>query len=342
MPGENRRHELIHRDGQEETFITTHLVDDSHDGWRVDVFLKTKLKRKSRNFIQTAIDDGRILLNPRSLGQTPRLKPSTTLQIGDEVQVITDKRHPEPAVDFGYQVLFEDDHILVIDKPGNLPVHPAGRFFFNTLLSRLRTDRKESYEQGDDFYLVHRIDRETSGVLLIGKSSATAGNLVAQFRKHQVRKKYLALCYGVIEQDEFVVDKSMSNDPVSSVRLKMAVCSDGEGLTAYTAFRVLERSRRFTLVEAMPRTGRQHQIRVHLASCGHPVVGDKLYAGIDGVFLSYLNHAMVTPEMSEALILKRHGLHACELSFFHPHDGTPVTVKSPLPEEIAQLLREDR
>lgn len=341
MPGEFRRHEYMETDGGPASFVTTHVVDDGHDGCRADLFLKEKLRRKSRAFIQKAIADGRILLSSRALGEMPRLKPSTMLQVGDEVQVITDRSHPEPPVDFDYKILLEDEHVLVIDKPGNLPVHPAGRFFFNTLLSRLRHDRLEDFHNGRDFYLVHRIDRETSGILIIGKSSKDAGDLVAQFREHKVEKRYLAVVQGRVEADEFVVDKALAHDPVSNVRLKMAVTDAPDGLPSYTGFRVLRRTKRFTLVECAPRTGRQHQIRVHLASVGHPIVGDKLYGGVADVFLSYLERRPLTDAMHEALILKRQALHACSLRFRHPITKADTTITSPLPRELQELLDGD-
>ncbi len=339
MPGEHRRHEFLEKDG-DTSFVTTHMVDNSHDGWRVDLFLKEKLKRKSRAFIQKSIESGQVQLTPRDLGETPRLKPSTLLRMGDEVQITTNRTHPEPEVDFNYKTLLEDEHIFVIDKPGNLPVHPAGRFFFNTLLTRLRTEHFEEFKDGQDFYMVHRIDRETSGVLLMAKTSPMAAHLVAQFREHKIKKRYLAIAQGCVKEDNFTVDAPLDKDPHANIRLKMAVVPGG--MESQTDFKVLERTKRFTLLEVSPRTGRQHQIRVHAAHVGHPLVGDKIYGFDERIFFSYLNHGIIDDEMKEALILPRQALHAHSLEFTHPHTGEYTCVKSPLPLELKLLLAKDR
>ena len=333
VPGEQKREELLAN-----TYIVTHLVDNSHDGCRADVFIKSCLRRKSRAFIQRSIDEGTILLETREQGQTPRLKASTALKVGDIVKILLDRSRPEPVVDFNYKVLFEDDEILVIHKPGNLPVHPAGRFFFNTLLTHLRREVFDEYKKGKDFFLVHRIDRETSGVLLIAKQSLTARKLVAQFYDHEVEKKYLAIVMGKIEKDDFEVDSNIKSDAGSHVKLKMTTCGPEEGITARTRFKVLQRTEKFTLVEVSPQTGRQHQIRVHLASIGHPIVGDKLYGGFDRFFLTFLYDGTFNDEMRRHLHLPRHALHATSLKFKHPRSGETITIQSEMPQDMKDLL----
>lgn len=339
MPGELRRREFLEDQGVTR-FMTTHFVDDSHDGWRVDLYLKEKLRKRSRAYIQRSIDNGIVTLSPRQRGQTPILKPSTILQAGDVIQVVTYKTGNEPEVDFNYRVLYEDDAIMAINKPGNLPVHPAGRFFFNTLLSRLRTDRMEDFKNGQDFYMVHRIDRETSGILLMAKNSEAAAELVRQFREHEITKRYLAITNGISERDQFEVDLPISADPVSNIRLKRAAGIEGaaESQEAYTAFKVLKRNQQFSLIECYPTTGRQHQIRVHLSSQGLPLVGDKLYSGFDDIFFNYLKDGIITSEMQERLILPRHALHASYLKFTHPKSGAEIEVHCPLPEDLAKLI----
>lgn len=333
MPGEYRRRELT-----ENVYTVIHTVDNSHDGSRVDLFLKKCFRTKSRAFIQRSIDDGTIELSPRQKAQTPRLKASTVLISGDEIKVHITRDRPEPIVDFNYDILFEDDDLLVINKTGNLPVHPAGRFFFNTLLTHLRTVRAEDVKQGKDFYLVHRIDRETSGVMVIAKKSAVARALVAQFYDHEVIKQYYAVVMGRAPQEEFVVEKNMKNDDASSVRLKMKTCDSSEGMTAKTRFRVVARGPRFDLLECFPETGRQHQIRVHLASEGLPLVGDKLYAGYDHLFLNFIYDGIFTDEMMRALHSKRHALHAHRLAFRHPVSHEMLTFSTPLPKDLQDIF----
>jgi 23S rRNA pseudouridine1911/1915/1917 synthase len=329
--------EFQERDG-DTTYVTTHLVDEAHNGWRVDLFVKEKLKRKSRAFIQKAIEDGSVVILPRSQGQTPRLKPSTPLQVGDYIQIVTERNRmrPEPEVDFNYGTHMEDEHILVIEKPANLPVHPAGRFFFNTLLTHLRTERKAAFESGMDFHIVHRIDRETSGIMVLAKSSLAAANLVAQFREHRVKKKYLAIVHGETTFDEIVVDAPMDKDPHAQIRLKMAVVPGGQ--VATTRFVTLKRHNGFSLLEAYPLTGRQHQIRVHAESLGHPLVGDKIYGRKESTFLDYLKHGIITDDMKRQLILDRHALHACFLRFSHPVTDETITVESALPHDLKALI----
>ena len=173
-------------------------------------------------------------------------------------------------------------------------VHPTGRFFFHTLLTQLRVQNGNEVDQKKEFYLVHRIDRETSGLLVIGKTSAAAANLVAQWDKKAVFKEYLAIVKGNVREDSFLIDAPLARDPHSEIKLKMNVAelgADGEPLylpkseilPSRTQIHVSERLGNYTVVRAQPHTGRQHQIRVHLWHLGHPIAGDKLY-GTDASF----------------------------------------------------------
>ncbi|MBI3556605.1 MAG: RluA family pseudouridine synthase, partial [Deltaproteobacteria bacterium] len=242
MPGELRTRELI--DG---VFIVTHTVDDCHDGWRADNFLRDRYPHFSRNKLQGWIDQGRICMDGK------RLKASTTLRPGEAIKVLTQQTE-EPPVDIKYGILFEDDHVLVIDKPGNLPVHPAGKFLFNTLLMSLRKDR------GRPYHLIHRLDRETSGVVLLAKDPETAGSLVKQFRERTTEKRYSAIVIGHPPEDKFTVDADIGSAN-SFIRLKMQAYPKGTSeLEALTHFEVLERAPNgLSLIDCELMTGRQHQ-----------------------------------------------------------------------------------
>lgn len=267
-----------------EEYLVTHTVGPNRSGFRLDRFLMERYKRRSREQLKKAIDSGAITVLRTNLGnaQHGRMKPSYLLNTGDTVQVLSVRR-PEPAVNFGYYPLFEDEEIIVIHKPPNLPVHPAGRFFFNTLLVHLKTNGfTSSLESERRYYLVHRIDKETSGVLLLAKTKEACAALTLQFANRETDKYYLALVHGKPEQEEFEVSQAIGKIPSSRIGLKMYPRTLEEGgLPSLTRFERVETRTgskgTFSLMACFPRTGRQHQIRVHADVAGIPLVGDKLY-----------------------------------------------------------------
>ncbi|MEK6578071.1 MAG: RluA family pseudouridine synthase, partial [Bdellovibrionota bacterium] len=261
-------------------YLVSYRVDSGHNGARLDQFLKEFYRRRSREQLKRAIADGSVFIE-RNLGEhftLGRLKPSMQVLEGDEVQVRSERK-PEPPVCFDYKVLYEDDVILVVDKPANLPVHPAGRYFFNTLLIHLRTQgHRDAIRAGTEFFLVHRIDKETSGVLLLAKDRAVCAAIVRQFAERTTEKRYLAVVHGV-PRDEFSVDLAMKRATHSLINVKMMVAPEADGgQSAFTEFRRLSTHKNghgeFSVLECFPKTGRQHQIRIHLEAAGHPIVGD--------------------------------------------------------------------
>ncbi len=239
-----------------------------------------RYKKRSREQIKKAIDSGAITIERMggphlNLG---KIKPSTPLLKGDIVNVLS-TRSKEPEVNFNYQVMFEDDDLIVINKPPNLPVHPAGRYFFNTLLIHLKTRGFTSASNTEkDYYLVHRIDKETSGILLLAKTREACNLLTAQFRNRETDKYYLAIVRGKPAQDEFDVADAIGKRKGAAIGLKMYGVPESEGgLSALTHFEKVETRGDYTLMACFPRTGRQHQIRVHADLSGLPLVGDKLY-----------------------------------------------------------------
>jgi 23S rRNA pseudouridine1911/1915/1917 synthase len=327
-----------------DSYQVTHYVDAGYSGMRLDHFLMERYSRRSRAQIQRAIDAGVITIR-RLQGahlHVGKLKPSSPLVGGDEVLVLSERK-PEPAVSFDYRIIHEDESLLVIDKPANLPVHPAGSYFFNTLLVHLRTRGQDSGKPVElkaerEYYLVHRIDKETSGVLVLAKTREVCAGLTAQFAERRTEKTYLAIVKGVPPSD-FEVDLAMKRDPDSMIKLKMkpAPVEDG-GYTALTRFKRLKQSGGFSLLECHPKTGRQHQIRVHLAARGFPIVGDKLYGLEEREAFRFYERRNLSPEALAQLILPRHALHAHRIAFEHPLTGKRHEYSSPLPHDLATFL----
>jgi 23S rRNA pseudouridine1911/1915/1917 synthase len=328
----------------ENHYIVTHTVDRGFTGTRLDAFLKDRYRKRSREVLKRAIEDGSISILRRQGPhlQVGKLKPSTQLIEGDEVQVLSERK-PEPEVSFDYQVLFEDDVLFVISKPANLPVHPAGRYFFNTLLVHLKTQgHRNPLKAEREYFLVHRIDKETSGILVLAKEKEVCTHLTQQFAERQTEKRYLAIVHGV-PPEEFAVDVPLMRNTRSLIELKMVVASENEGgQTAYTRFKRLgvyeNRWGTFSLVECFPKTGRQHQIRVHLDHAGHPIVGDKLYGMPEEEALRYYERSHLSPEAQARIILPRHALHAAGIRFTHPVTEKPVEFSADLPPDLKQFL----
>ncbi|MGZ3652694.1 MAG: RluA family pseudouridine synthase [Bdellovibrionota bacterium] len=329
-----------------DSYLVTWTVEPGEAGTRLDLFLKEKYRRLSREYLQRAIRDGNVTLNHQGS------KPSQQLKVRDKVYVLSNNSGAEPPVDFDYKVLYEDSVILVVDKPGNLPVHPTGRYFFHTLLTQLRVQNGNEVDQKKEFYLVHRIDRETSGLLVVAKNPAAAADLTLQWEKKGVAKEYLAIVKGRVDKDRFEIDAPLGKDPHSEIKLKMNVVQMGasgeplflpksEVLPSRTAVEVVERAGNYTVVRCVPHTGRQHQIRVHLWHVGHPIAGDKLYGPDDAFFLRTMKET-VRVEVESGVELSRHALHAHKLSFRHPASGQDMTFTSPLPPELDEFLQKVR
>ena len=294
------------------------------DGWRLDHFLKQRIRRLSRTKIRTIIET-QVRLDS---GRAPR--PAMGVRAGDTIRI--DRPAPvEPEVPRAFGILAQDEHFIAIDKPAGLPMHTTAKFWKNTLVALLR----ERYPE-ERLQICHRIDRETSGVLLIARTAEAASFLKRAFASRAVKKTYLALVHGVPEPPAGVIDAPMRLLDTRT-HIKMGVTDDG--LPAVTRYRVLRAFARHALVEAAPETGRQHQIRVHLAHLGHPLVGDKLYGAGEQAFMDYCD-AGLTPELLDLFDgLPRHALHAARLTFPHPKTREPVTVESPLPADLVEYMK---
>ncbi len=287
------------------------VVEPSDAGQRLDVFLAAKIARLSRARIQSLIQSGHIFLN----GTTCR--PRQIIRAGDNVQV--SEPEPEPIVlepeALTVPILFEDEHLLVVNKPAGMTVHPGAGVRSGTLVNALLHHVSNLSGVGGVLRpgVVHRLDKDTSGCLVVAKHDLAHLRLSHQFASREVQKFYLALCTGRFAQSTGEIIKPIGRHPVH--RQKMAVV--GRGRPAHTRFEVIQETSRWVLVLCQIYTGRTHQIRVHLHSIGHPVLGDKVYGKTSNEY-------------------RRQMLHAWRLGFFHPIAENWLEFEAGLPDDFLQ------
>ena len=264
--------------------------------------------------------------------------PGTILESGNSLKYLQMDRE-EPPVSTNYSIVFEDRALLVINKPGNLPCHPGGRYFKNTLWGLLKTETA-----GEPFFFVNRIDRETSGIVLLAKTASAAKKCQRQFQSGAVRKIYLVVVEGDFPSGLVCAEGFMSRDETSSIRKKQRFSPmdsgweiPGESRRCLTRFRLIERRQKKSLVSACPVTGRLHQIRATLFSLGYPVVGDKIYGVDDTFFLKFIENRL-TEEDRSRLCLQRQALHAESLELEHPEDGQRLHFKAEMPKDMVELF----
>lgn len=287
---------------------------------RIDIFLAENIKGISRSFAKKLLDNKNVTVNGKSV------KSNYKLKLNDFINVTV----PEPktleicANDIDLDIIYEDEDLIVINKPQGMVVHPAVGNYEGTLVNALLAHCGENLSEINGVIrpgIVHRIDKDTSGCLVVAKNNHTHLSLVKQIKEHTVTRKYIAIVHGNIKEDSVTIDAPIGRHPID--RKKMAVVAGGR--RAVTHFTVLERFGEYTLIEAKLETGRTHQIRVHMSYINHPVLGDPIYG-----------------PKKQKFKLQGQALHAKTLGFIHPTKNKYMEFEAPVPRYFEELLEKLR
>jgi 23S rRNA pseudouridine1911/1915/1917 synthase len=319
-------------DVDDDAVVSVFRVPPEVAGQRLDVFVQSQLHRTSRTRAQTIVRASAYDATGR------RLKPNDRVRAEQHI-LLWRPAWDETPVPLDIPVLYEDEHLLAVAKPANLPVHPTARYHKNTLIKLLQAARPDCAFLS----LGHRLDRETSGVILVSKTRTCDRALKKQLAaRDDIEKTYLAITWGVPDRGDgattFRCERALALDAESPLRVKMRVSDAPDALRASTIVRVNDvrrgpSGRAYALVRCGLETGRQHQIRVHLASLGAPVVGDKLYGPDDRAFARSADGELTAQDVAR-LELPRHALHAARLAMAHPVTGHPLAVEAGLPSDL--------
>ena len=315
-------------------------VDPGQEPVRIDRFLCARIRNVSRNKIQQALRADNILVNDKPV------KPNYPVRPKDVVSVVMAEPPRESEVipeDIPVEIMYEDDDVMVVNKRAGMVVHPAYGNYSGTLVNALSWhlgNRPDDVRPERNPYLVHRIDKDTSGVLLVAKNEMAQARLAHDFFYHNINRRYQALVWGDFDADEGTVDANLARN-IRDRRMVEVCAEPGLGKHAVTHWKVLERFGYVTLVECRLETGRTHQIRAHMRFISHPLFNDALYGGnriLKGtIFSKYKQFVHNCFEM-----LPRQALHAQCLGFTHPGNGQPMYFESPLPEDMASTLEKWR
>ena len=309
--------------GEGETFMSqiSLQADETYMDERLDKFLSVMLPDQSRSYLQKIIKDGNVLVNGE-----PK-KSSYRLEDGDEVTAdLPELKSPdiEPE-NIPLDILYEDDSILMVNKPKGMVVHPSAGHYTGTLVNAVLWHCQGQLSGINGVSrpgIVHRIDKDTTGVLVVCKNDAAHNAVAAQLKEHSITRKYRAIVHGVIKEDEGTVDAPIGRHTTERKKMASGVKN---GKRAVTHYRVLERFQGYTYVECQLETGRTHQIRVHMASIHHPLLGDTVYG-----------------PAKDSHHLEGQTLHAMVLGLIHPVTGEYLEVEAPLPEYFENLLKKFR
>jgi len=307
----------------------TLTVTDSHTGKRLDMFIQHHEAYSSRNRIQTLIKDGLALVNgkPEKPGYKVRAGDTVTLELPErKVREVLPENIP-------LHVIFEDDHMVVLNKPPGLVVHPAPGNYTGTLVNALlfhygslpsagKGTAEGMGSERERAGIVHRLDKDTSGVMVVARTEQALKALTRQFKDRVVQKKYIALVAGIIKKGSGTIDAAIGRHVKERKKISVHTASPRE---AVSLFKVKERFKQATLVEVEIKTGRTHQIRVHMAHLGYPVLGDRVYGGAKAAKIGGLSFG-------------RQMLHAESLSLLHPVTGTPLTFIAPPPPDMQDTI----
>jgi 23S rRNA pseudouridine1911/1915/1917 synthase len=332
---ENIDEQQVNDDLYEKFVINT---DKGQQPIRIDVFLKAKIENATRNKVQQAINAGLVMVNKNPVKQNYKIKPL------DEIIVYSDMTPHETDVvpeKIDFKIDYEDDDVMIINKIAGIVVHPGSGNYTGTLLNGIawylqQKDPGITDEILPRFGLVHRIDKNTSGLLLLAKNEKSLSHLAKQFFDHTVNRKYITLVWGNVKDDEGTIEAHIGRN--LRHRKEFAAYPEGDhGKEAITHYKVLERFNYVTLVECILETGRTHQIRVHMKHLGHPVFNDDFYGGdkiVKGtVFTKYKQF------VDNCFgICQRQALHAKTLGFIHPSTNKEIFFESELPEDMQQVI----
>ena len=315
-------------------------------GQRLDQFLVQQLEPVSRSRIQMLLSQGGVLVDGKAAKASMRLRE-------DEVVSVLGEAQPPPlhaiAEDIPLDIVYEDDDLAVVNKPAGMMVHAGAGATDDsrnrgTLVNAILHHFQNLSSTGGDLRpgIVHRLDKETSGLIVVAKNDWTHGKLADMFSTRRMSKTYFALVHGDVDKDSGTINSPISRDQVR--RTRMTTRRDEGGRSAISHYQVLKRFAgrygKFTLVAVKIETGRTHQIRVHMSSIGHPVVGDTLYGAPARIVVPVaISGKRRTQQEPEGISLSRNFLHSAELEFTHPRSGETLSLKSPLPEELKVFLR---
>lgn len=297
----------------------TFVVNEEEEGVRLDKLLAKELPDYSRSYLQRLLKDGLVLVNGKTAKASLRVREDDLVDFSIPDRILPDIEPENIPLD----ILYEDDDVLVVNKPKGMVVHPAPGHYTGTLVNAVLYHCGSSLSGINGVMrpgIVHRIDRDTTGSLLICKNDAAHRSIALQLKDHSIRRRYVAICYGDLKQEDLTICASIGRD--HSDRKKMAVVPDGTGKTAVTHVHVLQHFHGYTYVECRLETGRTHQIRVHMAHIGHPLLGDAVYAG----------------SRKSPYHLEGQCLHAKTLGFVHPVTKAYIEIDAPLPEYLTHLL----
>ena len=330
-------------EGSEELYERLNLkVDRGQEPLRIDKFLVTRIENASRSKIQKALEAGMVLVNHRPVQPNYKIRPL------DEIVMYSDKEPPGDEIvpeEMPLNIFYEDDDVLLINKPPGLVVHPASGNYSGTLINGVawylrQKDPSISEENLPRFGLVHRIDKNTSGLMVLAKTERAVKSLAKQFFDHTVTRQYMALVWGDLEQEEGTIIAHVGRH--RRFRKLFDAFPEGDyGKSAITHYKVLERFGYVTLVQCVLETGRTHQIRVHMQHIGHPLFNDETYGGdkimkgtIFSKYRQFVDNCFV--------LCPRQALHARTLGFTHPGTGKEMLFESELPDDMRQLLEKWR
>lgn len=332
--------DILDEQGDETGQLFEHLrivVDKGQEAVRIDKFMTDKLQHSSRNRIQKAADAGFVHVNDKPVKSNYKVRPD------DVITLMLDRpKHDNTieAEEIPLDIVYEDEDLMVINKPAGLVVHPGAGNFHGTLINAVAWHLRNlpSFDPNDpEVGLVHRIDKDTSGLLVVAKTPEAKSKLGLQFFNKTTHRSYNALVWGNFVEDEGRIEGNIARDPKDRLRMCVFPPNSEIGKNAITHYKVLERYGYVTFVECILETGRTHQIRAHMKHIGHPMFGDERYGGTEilrgdrtSSYKAYIQNCFK--------ICPRQALHARTLGFVHPRTGKQMDFTSPMPDDMEQLL----